>query len=58
MSEQDELSKDEQAYLLWFFQTADFGPAHSDVVGCLQECYTSETGNAVPETLDYFGEEE
>jgi hypothetical protein len=40
---------DEYLWLKWFAQNADFGPAHEDVLGGLQEQYEQETGNTVPE---------
>lgn len=39
----------ELQYLRWFYQNADFGPADSDVREWLNEKYTNETGNPVPE---------
>ena len=40
---------DELEYLLFFFQEADFGPAHSDVVGYINDAFTKETGKQPPE---------
>ena len=39
----------ELEYLVWFFQTADFGPAHGDVVAMLNEEFEKEVGKLVPE---------
>lgn len=44
-----EEQKAELEYLQWFYQNADFGPAHEDVVYILNEQYTKRTGNPVPE---------
>ena len=41
---------EELEYLRFFFQEADFGPAHGDVVGFINEDYLSQTGyDSVPE---------
>lgn len=41
--------RDELEYLRWFYCNADFGPAHRDVVFCMNEDYEHETGKSVPE---------
>lgn len=38
----------ELAWLTWFVQNADFGPADGDVCRIMEENYTAETGNKVP----------
>jgi hypothetical protein len=38
----------ELAYLKWFKQNADFGPADTDVHMGMDETYEYETGNRVP----------
>ena len=45
--------KDEIAYLTYFHQNADFGPAHGDVVLIIQENYKESTGKDVPEEWRY-----
>ena len=40
---------DELAYLLYFYQNADFGPAHTSVVDYINEGYTDEEGKEIPE---------
>ncbi len=35
-------------YLRWFYANTDFGPAHSDVVGYMEEGYVEETGHKLP----------
>lgn len=39
---------DELEYLSWFRCNADFGPAHGDVVGYMDQIFESETGKRVP----------
>jgi hypothetical protein len=39
----------ELEYLTWFRITADFGPAHSDVVTILNEQFMRKTGKNLPE---------
>lgn len=39
----------ELEYLKWFFSTADFGPADSDVRMYLEEQFEEETGKTIPE---------
>jgi hypothetical protein len=43
------MDNDELEFLRWFYATADFGPAHSDVIDMLKEQYVLETGKPVPE---------
>ncbi len=43
-------------YLRWFYANTDFGPAHADVVGCMEEEYVEETGCKVPDA--YLSNEE
>ena len=38
----------EQKYLEWFFQNADFGPAHGDVMEIMNNKYEKETGLTIP----------
>jgi hypothetical protein len=38
----------ELEYLKWFFINTDFGPAHEDVVDCMEGAFTKETGKEVP----------
>lgn len=38
----------ELAYLRWFFQAADFGPAHGDVMFYMNELYEKD-GGVIPE---------
>lgn len=44
MSKVDE----EKDYLEYFYQAADFGPAHEDVVRMINEEYEADTGKKVP----------
>lgn len=39
----------ELEYLRWFRQTADFGPAHSDVITRLNRIFMERTGKNLPE---------
>ena len=49
-SKSDELKiKEEFEYLLWFFQTADFGPSDTDVRYMMEQQYEKETGKKIPE---------
>jgi hypothetical protein len=43
----------ELEYLRWFYQNADFGPAHSDVMAILNENFIEETGLELPKGYDY-----
>ncbi len=43
-------------YLRWFYTHADFGPAHADVLGYMEERYVEERGCKVPEA--YLSNEE
>ena len=38
----------ELEWLQWFFQMADFGPAHGDVMESLMEAFEGKTGKQVP----------
>jgi len=40
---------DELEYLSHFFQEADFGPAHEDVVGMIDESYLQAYDHGFPE---------
>lgn len=40
-------------YLRFFYQEADFGPAHSDVVAFINEAFKDQTGKNIPEGYDY-----
>ena len=42
---------DELLYLRFFYNNADFGPAHSDVVAIINEKYEKQ-GNVVPAGYD------
>jgi len=42
-------------YLRYFFQAADFGPAHEDVVYLINEQYTA-AGHTLPGGYDYSDE--
>jgi hypothetical protein len=35
----------------WFYNNADFGPAHDDVVLIMAEQYTAETGKEIPDDI-------
>ncbi len=43
----------ELEWLKWFYQQADFGPAHGDVMDNLQEEFTCSTGKRLPQGYDY-----
>lgn len=43
----------ELEYLRWFYDNADFGPAHGDVMLMLQKSFESETGLEVPSNYKY-----
>ena len=45
----------ELEYLKWFRIEADFGPAHGDVIGWMDERFKEETGKNLPEG---WGEED
>jgi len=47
---------EELEYLRWFFQEADFGPAHGDVIEIMNQKYT-ESGRTLPEGYDPDEEE-
>ncbi len=42
----DELT--ELEYLQWFYNEADFGPAHGDVVGSINDYIEEQTGKSIP----------
>lgn len=42
----------ELEWLRWFYQNADFGPAHGDVIYILQENF-KEQGGEIPEGYEY-----
>ena len=54
-AKQWEKEQAELHYLRWFKQTADFGPADSDVHMLLNEQYVRDTGRPIPKG---WGEEE
>lgn len=41
--------REELEYLRWWYHQADFGPADADVRDILDEEYTRETGNLLPD---------
>ena len=43
----------ELEYLKYFFQVADFGPAHGDVISYINEDFEEETGKKVPQGYSY-----
>lgn len=43
----------ELEWLQWFYQNADFGPAHEDVIMILQEEFEEETGKQIPKGYKY-----
>lgn len=43
----------ELEWLKWFFQNADFGPAHGDVMLSLQEQFEEAMKKRVPENYKY-----
>lgn len=43
----------ELEYLKWFYQNVDFGPAHGDVIYCLNERFKKKTGKILPDGYDY-----
>jgi hypothetical protein len=45
----------ELEYLRFFFQNADFGPAHEDVIACIEAEFTRETGKSVPDNYKIGG---
>jgi hypothetical protein len=44
----------ELQYLQWFYVNADFGPAHEDVITCLNQDYVDETGSPIPAGYESF----
>jgi hypothetical protein len=47
------IHKDTLAWLIYFYENADFGPAHEDVVMLIQEQFEATTGKTVPEYYRY-----
>jgi len=47
------LEATELEYLRWFYQNVNFGPAHGDVIYCLNECFKKKTGKELPYEYDY-----
>jgi len=45
-------------YLEYFYATADFGPADSEVRDYIQECFIKDTGKLPPEGYYYGNENE
>lgn len=45
--------REENAYLTYFHQNADFGPAHGDIVCNIQERYKETSGKDVPVEWKY-----
>lgn len=45
-------------YLTWFRINADFGPAHGDVVNCMNENFMDETGKNIPEGWNFARDEQ
>jgi hypothetical protein len=43
------MNESEYKYLEWYRMNIDFGPAHEDVISIMDEQYTDETGEEVPE---------
>lgn len=50
MSESD--IKEELEFLRWFFQEADFGPAHGDVMFYMKQKWKEKTGRTIPYGYD------
>jgi hypothetical protein len=48
----------ELEYLIWFKQSADFGPASSDVKDQMKRDFIKETGKNIPEGWNYFSDGE
>lgn len=55
------MSKTEEAepaeWFLWFWENADFGPAHGDVMDFYEEAFFRETGKKVPKEYSIHDEE-
>lgn len=47
----------ELQWLKWFYENADFGPAHGDVMDCLQEEFKEQTKKEVPDGYRYDEDE-
>jgi hypothetical protein len=43
----------ELEWLRYFYETADFGPAHEDVVNIIENRFKEETGKDLPEGYEY-----
>jgi hypothetical protein len=43
----------ELEWLRYFYETADFGPAHEDVVSIIENRFKEETGKDLPEGYEY-----
>lgn len=48
----------ELEWLKYFYNEADFGPAHEDVVSIIAEDFKKETGKLLPEGYDWSEEVE
>lgn len=48
----------ELEYLEWFRFNADFGPAESDVIDCMNEQFMKQTGKNLPEGWNYASDGE
>jgi hypothetical protein len=48
----------ELEYLTWFKQSADFGPADSDVQDQMKRDFIQETGKNIPEGWNFFSDGE
>jgi len=61
-SKENKMSNQERAtefeYLEYFYATADFGPADSEVRDYIQECFIKDTGKLPPEGYYYGNENE
>lgn len=44
----NKIDASELEYLKWYRQNIDFGPAHGDVILCLDEQFEEESGKRVP----------
>lgn len=38
-------------WLEWFYENADFGPAHEDVIFGMVEAFEAETGKKIPSEI-------
>ena len=48
----------ELQWLRYFYENADFGPAHQDVIDIIAEDFTKETGMLLPIRYDWNEDEE